>query len=169
MSAILDLLTRRVEEKGVSKMILDIKEEMEKQQRIEDKFNELIKYYTLREAYAFRNDFRQRTCYVNTYKTILTDFVKNVDTFIDWNAIVFHMGEDILEISPEVIEKLYLGSLIHMNESLSFKQGRTEWVEEHGIMTSIDFKGMIERVGDMDDHEWKFDILDMKDFGFKHQ
>ena len=122
MSAILDLLTRIVEEKGVSKMILGIKEEMEEIERIElikNKFYDLLDYYSY---YSIREDLSvirdelklpesEYECdeYDGEFQVSKEEYDeydsatchKHGNT--DYESIFYHLGDDLEDLPEECL------------------------------------------------------------------
>ena len=142
MSAILDLLTRRVEEKGISKMILDIKEEMEEIARCEEaksKFDELLRFYTyycVAIPHTVRTDMMVQTR-MNRFEIESNDAVRPAFRYDDitptlygnsnihWNYILFHMGNDIKRIPAELYKETSLPNRttlggIYLNEDIQY-------------------------------------------------
>ena len=156
MSAILDLLTRRVEEKGISKMILDIKKEIEEQEEIEHckkakaKFEELLRFYTY--YHVSIPDTVNGTVMVgvrmNRYEIESSDVVRpqrqynnTVETLYDMSTVcwryVFHqMGEDMKRIPLSLYEKSYIDRIRNMNHFVQ-RNSLFDYINTHGILKFI--------------------------------
>ena len=156
MSAILDLLTRIVEEKGVSKMILDIKEEIEELEEIEHckkakaKFEELLRFYTY--YHVSIPDTVNGTVMVgvrmNRYEIESSDVVRpqrqynnTVETLYDmptvcWRYVFHQMGEDMKRIPLSLYEKSYIDRIRNMNHFVQ-RNSLFDYINTHGILKFI--------------------------------
>ena len=155
MSAILDLLTRRVEEKGISKMILDIKEEIETQEKIEAKFNELLRFYSFYtglEPNPDQND-ELEPIHRNIYQLEKLDDISSLTPLsgdatiydkvcIYWKYILYHMEEDILRIPAILYKDLYKKSICHYGNEAN-QERIWKLIAENGVEKTIDFPDML--------------------------